>query len=414
MIHVCYGLRDESGKYSKFAGTSIQSLLDNTSKEVTIHILHDSTLSDENRRKLTIITYKHNQNIKFYNVEELASERIEFAKNQISNIGKFWGTIGALYRTMIPEFLDADRAIYLDTDVLVNLNIKDFWDIDLNGKSIAVVSEHESGASSERNACTFPLCKMKIVDPKNYFNSGVLLMDLSQLRKLGGGGHSLLESCIRILAEHPDFRFMDQDALNFIFKDDCVLLSAKFNRILQHIKKDKVEREIYHFCGVAHKPVPDFKIKLNRLWFSYFVKTPFFNSHSIENFYNAFESRFNDTRRRAMNRIDLLQKICKLSATHLRSFYTEPQNVDKIQNLLGENPNDLFFNASNPKALDVLIQDIKDFPDKRIYLFFIDDKRYRDLQAKLSELGAQCFNINSLFDSLPDLRNWKNLISKGI
>lgn len=51
MIHVCYALYDKNGKYSKLTGTSICSLFENTKAWVTIHLLHDHTLTEENRAK---------------------------------------------------------------------------------------------------------------------------------------------------------------------------------------------------------------------------------------------------------------------------------------------------------------------------------------------------------------------------
>ncbi|MBR1420003.1 MAG: hypothetical protein IJ575_02950 [Selenomonadaceae bacterium] len=187
MIHVCYGLRDESGKYSKYAGTSIQSLLDNTQEEVTIHILHDSTLSNENRRKLSIIAYQHDQEIRFYDVDEFVPELIADANRRIPKILNSRFTIGAFYRTMIPEVLDVDKVIYIDGDIVVNLNINDLWKIDFDGKPLAAIPEYVTGLSVQTAMRIFNSCKSGVVDPQDYFNSGVLFMDLDQIR--GGGGH---------------------------------------------------------------------------------------------------------------------------------------------------------------------------------------------------------------------------------
>ncbi len=52
MIHVCYAMRDESGKYSKFVGTSMLSMFENTREKITVHLIHDSTLSHESRKKV--------------------------------------------------------------------------------------------------------------------------------------------------------------------------------------------------------------------------------------------------------------------------------------------------------------------------------------------------------------------------
>lgn len=51
MIHVCYAIYDKIGSFSRIAAASLQSLYDNTDAWVTIHILHDNTLSEENKEK---------------------------------------------------------------------------------------------------------------------------------------------------------------------------------------------------------------------------------------------------------------------------------------------------------------------------------------------------------------------------
>ena len=189
MIHVCYSLRDESGKYSKFAGTSIQSLLDNTSEEVTIHLIHDSTLSKSNRKKFLKIVYNHEQEIKFYNVEELIPNCHELIKKAVARINDFWAGLAGFYRTLIPDFLpaDASHAIYLDTDILVNLDIAELWKIDLEDKLIGAIPEAASGFSLDKAMDVIP-CKKNLVDPQKYFNSGVMVFNLDQIRKFFGGG----------------------------------------------------------------------------------------------------------------------------------------------------------------------------------------------------------------------------------
>ncbi|MBR1420000.1 MAG: hypothetical protein IJ575_02935 [Selenomonadaceae bacterium] len=89
MIHVCYALRDESGKYSKFVGTSMLSLLENTKSEVTIHLIHDSTLSGENQSRFIKIVDRFNQQIIFYNVDDLAADSIRYAETKLPETKNF-------------------------------------------------------------------------------------------------------------------------------------------------------------------------------------------------------------------------------------------------------------------------------------------------------------------------------------
>ena len=119
MIHVCFGLHDKDGHYSKFTGTAILSMFENTNCKVTVHLLHDNTLTQDNRDKFSYIAGRYGQIIKFYNVEEICKNEIvrlnELFKNY-PNYERF--TIGAIYKVLIPKSLsdDTEKVIYLDSD----------------------------------------------------------------------------------------------------------------------------------------------------------------------------------------------------------------------------------------------------------------------------------------------------------
>ena len=91
MIHVCFGLHDKNGRYSKFTGTAILSLLENTSSEVTIHILHDNTLSTDNHDKFIYLVGRYGQHVKFYNVERVFLQKFPEANTFLSYPARFFG-----------------------------------------------------------------------------------------------------------------------------------------------------------------------------------------------------------------------------------------------------------------------------------------------------------------------------------
>ena len=234
---------------------------------------------------------------------------------------------------------------------------------------------------------------------------------------MGISADSLLNRCVTILAEHPDYSYVDQDALNVFFANNFVKLPVKFNTPVLRVLRDpnfKIEKVIYHAWGLVPKAFPDFNNPYYQLWFKYFCRTPFFNMDSFGNLWNSFEDIFNKTRNLAIDRINLLQKICKLSATRSRVFCTIPKEVDKIRDLLGNDSRDIFFDVSNSKAFEILIQDAQQFSQKRFYCLFIDDKICKDLQKKLSDLKLDCFNIRILFETIPELQSFKNQISQSI
>ena len=52
-------------------------------------------------------------------------------------------TVGALYRLFVPQVLPntVNKIIYLDSDLIVNLDIKELWQIELDDKILAAVPE---------------------------------------------------------------------------------------------------------------------------------------------------------------------------------------------------------------------------------------------------------------------------------
>ena len=134
MIHVCFGLHDGNGRYSKFVGTTMASIFDNTTAEVTIHILHDDSLTDDNREKFFRLAERYNRRVKFYNVDELCADDIAYLHEKLAEAVKRRFGIGAFYRLLIRKLFDGDKIIYLDADIIVNLDIAELWRVDLGEK----------------------------------------------------------------------------------------------------------------------------------------------------------------------------------------------------------------------------------------------------------------------------------------
>ena len=128
MIHICYGVSDKKGTYTKFAGASIHSIFENTKEWITIHYLHDHTLSTDNRRYLMQMVRSFGQQIVFHDMETGNLERwqkhedsIAFLKEQTKG-----GQVNQAvwYPLLIGEtFADLDRLIFLDADTIINMDI---------------------------------------------------------------------------------------------------------------------------------------------------------------------------------------------------------------------------------------------------------------------------------------------------
>ncbi len=126
-----------------------------------------------------------------------------------------------LFRCFLAETIPADveRILYLDCDTLVMNSLRPLYDVDLQGKVAAVV--HNCGPDPEIGAHLVDLG----VDREDYFNAGVMLIDLAKWRRLGLG-----DKILDVFREHGRrLRFHDQCALNIALHGDLRYLPRKYN-----------------------------------------------------------------------------------------------------------------------------------------------------------------------------------------
>ena len=330
MIHVCFGLYDKTGRYSKFTGTAMLSLFENANTpplSVTVHILHDNTLTSDNRDKFIYLAGRYGQAVRFYIVEELCTFKLKEYKRLLSNVDAGYLTVGALYRLFVPQILPntIDKIIYLDSDILVNLDIKELWQIELGDKIFATVREILSRGSALRVNQTIPLCNYGFVKGEDYFNSGVLVMNLNLLRS---EEETLLDGA-KFIHQHPQCGiFLDQDILNYCFATKTLGLPTKFNRffLLARIEGEKTPtKKIYHYAGknFTCSVSLDMNDSFNRLWMEYFIKTPWFDAATIGRLYERVCQLQIEPRRMAL-------KFSSIVSGKTRAFVILEKDIDMI------------------------------------------------------------------------------------
>ena len=280
MIHVCFVLHDKTGHYSKFTGTTLTSIFKNTPAQVTAHILHDDTLTDDNRDKFQYLADSYGQLVKFYNVEELCADKINKYIELVPSVKNSRVSSAAFYKFLIPEVLDADieKVIYLDADIIVNLDLNELWKVELSDNPLAVVLEIDNGTSPSLASC---LCDDGFVAEENYFNSGMMIMNLKVLR---GEEDNILRG-IKFRGEHPKYRLFDQEIFNYCFETRTLKLPVRFNRLIKNMRVAgalSVGKEIYHYAGDEFGLGLNMNDPFNRLWWSYFIRTAWFGVDTLD------------------------------------------------------------------------------------------------------------------------------------
>ena len=367
MIHVCFGVYDKDGRYSKFAGTAIASIFDNTTSEVTVHILHDNTMTLANYEKFV------------YHVEKICADKIaDFQKKFFyKDTSKF--TIGIMYRLLVINVLEKaiEKIIYLDSDIIVNLDIKKLWKIELGDKFIAAAAESEGTGIPAKNYLA--MCRDGIVADDEYFNSGVLLINLEKLRQ----EESAVMRGIEFIAEHPQYINFDQDVLNYCFSKKFLKLTRNFNRFVVHSRREsdgQTDERILHYISTSQGLGVSLNLRdpFNRLWFKYFEKTPWFNAESIGHIYEGVRQIQHELQSRTI-------WMSKVMAGRQRAFFVPPNNLEPMKKVFGVDDNDEIILAIGMESLQQLIDSMK--KSKGAKLYFILTAQFPGVQATLTREG---------------------------
>ena len=309
IIHIGFGLHDKTGHYSVWVGTVMQSILEHTDSRICFHILHDETLSIDNKYKLEKVARSGSSIIEFHKIDE---NDFSVVKNQMSRF-----TIGAMFRCSLPELLpDLNRIIYLDADLFVNRDIKELWDVDVREYCLAGVADEGVAVHNYPRI----LNKYPEIKKESYFNSGVLYMNLKKIREFG----NLKKLVVDFLIENPEADLPDQDALNVLFHNKVLYLDGSWNQFVFMHSKDNVEKldkAIFHYAAdllmlYSHS-------QLDKEYFRTICRTPWKDYEMNHQFERCFD-RMND---RVYQYQNMLQLLSNPDVKHI--FYGEENKMLK-------------------------------------------------------------------------------------
>lgn len=185
-------------------------------------VLHDE-LAPHRISSLFHITQGYaNVSLRFVNVEKYVCNGPIYAANR-SNLSK-----EAYFRLLIPDlFVRYEKMLYLDCDMIALRDVADLYNTGICENCIAAArdvysfktllspNEEEKAVGSNRIVQAHQSCR--------YFNSGMLLFNLTQIRKEFSAGHLWQTAISRPWKSH------DQDVLNHVFFEKVHFLHARWN-----------------------------------------------------------------------------------------------------------------------------------------------------------------------------------------
>ena len=254
-------------------GPLIVSILDNAQEKTfyDIYILCAGDVTQEQKDKLSELKSQYqNFSLSFIDM-----------KDTFKNIPKTHTYVNyvASYKFLIPSLLkQLDRIIYLDVDTIVRKDLSELYNTDMGDNYIGGCVDLPQQIVRTINK-TKKLINLESMD--YYINSGVLLMNLQEIRK-----NKIDEQCISMIGSFKGS--VDQHIFNKVCYGKIYFLPLKYNvsklcrdynltnifYCLKEAKETFEDPAIFHWFG-KEKPWNYYNLILSHEWFRYFIKSPF-------------------------------------------------------------------------------------------------------------------------------------------
>jgi lipopolysaccharide biosynthesis glycosyltransferase len=204
----------------------ITSLFVNNEKHsIHLHTIASGISIFEKQNIELFVKEKHSQ-ITFYTIDEQLVNRFVLVNK--------WTPV-VYYRLFFPLLVPANvsRLLYVDTDTVIVGDIRVLFSEDLIGFPL--------GAVYDNYVKTQPL--IGVDKEGEYFNSGVLLMDLKRWKE-----QNITQKAVEYLHQYPErILFVDQCALNAVLKKNWKALPEKYNLIFSYIPEGLSRYDIQTF-----------------------------------------------------------------------------------------------------------------------------------------------------------------------
>lgn len=287
---------DLSDDYNRHTAATMVSVLENCSKPVVFHILHEEKNSFVNREKAEENIMKYYELIQDTEAEILFHNVIlpEWVNAQNIHILKKGALPIGLYRLFLTELLpNVDRVVSLGSDMIVKTDLANF--ITLLPNSYSLAGSYDVGMDffiKHPNNNLSKYYRSMGVDLKSYVNADVLIFNLKKIRE----HYSLPDAAKNYFHKHPEVALLEQDALNVVFKNDIFILDSRYNiaagygrteKGVDHVNKlNSTENNIgyiIHYVG-SGKPWNEYLSELDLEYWHYLAKTPWANDGKIVDF----------------------------------------------------------------------------------------------------------------------------------
>lgn len=251
--------------YCPFLAVAIQSLIDNSSPENLYQIkVLNTDISEANRKK--ILKYeRENVAIEFVNLNYY----IKKVKDKLYTRDYYSET--TYFRLFLPNlYPQYDKVLYLDSDIVILDDIAELYDTDMGDNLVAAAPDDVIQTS--KIFSDYAEKVVGVADHRKYFNAGILVMNLHELRKF-----KFQEKFMYLLDRVKFSVAQDQDYLNRLCKGRVKLIPRTWNRMPIPDAKIRTEDvKLVHY-NLAFKPWHFEDILYKEFFWMYAHETEYFD-----------------------------------------------------------------------------------------------------------------------------------------
>lgn len=213
-----------SDAYVSFLSVLLQSIKENASKNYKYDIIVLTQDMREKNKKLITNTFcdSYYFSIRFFDANTYLASRKLHTSMHITPM--------TYLRLAIPDLLkNYEKAIYLDCDIVINGDISELYNIDLSDYMIGAARDtvmagwSNVGEDKDNENVMYNYEVVGIKNKFDYFNAGVIVVNLNEFRKNYSTEKLFDIACSR------DWKWFDQDVLNKVCCGRTLFISNEWN-----------------------------------------------------------------------------------------------------------------------------------------------------------------------------------------
>lgn len=208
--------------YVPYAAVMLQSICDHISPNETYDIIiMNRDVSTVSRAALKAI-FKDFQNVsvRFFNVS-----RFEKSFENLFLRGHF--ALETYFRLLLPNIMkDYQKVLYMDSDLVVEADVAELYRENVDGYLLAACHDADTAGlynGFEPQKKEYMDHVLKIKEPYQYFQAGVILFNLEEFRK-----RYTVEEMLKFAASYQ-WELLDQDVLNYLAQGCYKAVDMKWN-----------------------------------------------------------------------------------------------------------------------------------------------------------------------------------------